>query len=220
MGGVLQSSIIRDFEESFEYNCLVLFGEAYKYIKDNKKITVDWDEENISANIFDFIYKSGNAIAWNIDISDEQRLYYEDVLIGVKPAKTASRIDFRLTTNWTEQKKRYAFFVEAKNLIEINCKKTGVKTKIDANKLHKRYIKTGINNFVSGKYPQPGCLVGYILQGEPIKIVENINNILQTQNRTTEYLKQIISTIPFLDLDYKSTHNNGLLLKHFFLDFT
>jgi len=98
MAGILKSSIIAGFEDSFVSNCLVLLGEAFQYIKGNIGITVDWAEENISANIFDFIEKSDNAISWNINISDEYRLYYNSILAGKIPAKTASRIDFRLTT--------------------------------------------------------------------------------------------------------------------------
>lgn len=48
MAGLLNKDIISDFENSFRTNCLILIGEAYKWLKDTKNITVDWDEETIS----------------------------------------------------------------------------------------------------------------------------------------------------------------------------
>jgi len=219
MTGNLKPFISESFEESFVYNCLVLIGKAYKFIKENAGISMDWEEENISATIFDYIDKSENAITWNINISDEHRLYYSAILTGKKPAKTAARIDFRLTTNWIEQKKRLEYFVEAKNLIESDSHKTGRKTRINACKLHVRYVETGIDNFVSGKYPQKGCLVGYVLQGEPTVIVEKINDCLHNKNRTTERLQVMDSTIQDLEYCYQSTHGNGIIIEHFLLKF-
>ncbi len=220
MAGKLRVSIVSEIEECFVNNCLTLFGEAYLYIKENKEITVDWDEENISAFFFEFIDKSETAIALNINISDEHRLFYADILDGKKKAKTASRIDFRLTTNWSEQKKRLEYFVEAKNLIENDCSKGGRKTKINAQKNQERYIKTGIDNFVSGKYPPRSCLVGYVLQGNPNEIVKKINNHLLMNGRATEQLQIFESYIQNLQFCYHSNHTNDYLLKHFFLQFS
>jgi len=220
MAGILDGSIRGAFEDSFEYNCLTLFGEAYKYIRENSVITIDWDEENISANFYNYIDKSEKAIGLNINISDECRLYFDVILKGEIPAKKAPRIDFRLTTNWLEEKKRLVYFVEAKNLIESDCYKAGRVSKIIAKEKHERYIKTGIDNFSSGRYPQKGCIVGYVLQGEPSKIVNKINTYLQLHNRTNEYLHSMESTIQNLEFCYQSSHENGIKIKHFLLKFS
>lgn len=52
MAGLLNKDVISDFENSFRTNCLVLIGEAYKWLKDTKNITVDWNEETISIFVF------------------------------------------------------------------------------------------------------------------------------------------------------------------------
>jgi hypothetical protein len=218
MPGKLKPSIVQDFENSFILNCLTLFGEAFIYIKENQNITIDWEEENISANFFDHIDKSEQAIALNINITDEHRLYYNSILTGKKPAKTASRIDFRLSTNWIEQRKRFEFFIEAKNLIETDCFKTGRKTKVSAQKLHERYIETGIDNFVSGKYPNKGCLVGYVLQGMPDRIVSLINSFLANRNRSDEKLIKMPDEISNIEYSFRSFHER-FELRHFFLNF-
>ncbi len=218
MSGRLKSSIIQDFESSFVQNCLILWGEAFAFIKANKTVTIDWEEENISALFFNYIDKSEHAIALNINIADEHRLYFNSILSGKKSAKSASRIDFRLTTNCTEQLKRIEFFIEAKNLIENDCFKAGIKTKVSAHKLHQRYIKTGIDNFISGKYPSNGCLVGYVLQGNLEKIVLMVNLYIRELNRANENLLRITSNIPALDYVFCSTHES-LRLKHYLLKF-
>jgi hypothetical protein len=219
MTGKLKPYIAESFEECFMNNCLILFDEAYQYIKGNAGITIDWEEENISANFFKFIDNSGNAIAWNINISDEHRLYYRDVLIGNTTAKSASRIDFRLTTNWTEQMKKLEYYIEAKNLIESDCYKNGRKTKINAKGLHERYINTGIDNFISGKYPQNGCLVGYILQGNSDTIVRKINACLKSKYRDSEKLLKFNKALPCIKFCFKSNHINGIELSHYMLNF-
>ena len=218
MFGKLRSSIIRDFEYSFVWNCLSLWGEAFLFVRENQNITTDWEEENISALFFDYIDQSERAIVLNINIADEHRLYYQSILTGKKSAKSASRIDFRMTTNSIEQRKRVEFFVEAKNLIEEDCFKVGRKTKVSARKLHERYIETGIGNFVSGKYPYNGCLVGYVLQGDPNNIVSMLNSYMVNQNRINDKLLRIPADIPNLEFSFCSKHEN-FSLNHYLLKF-
>ena len=137
MLGLLNKDIISDFENSFRTNCLILIGEAYKWLKDTKNITVDWDEETISANIFTHIYENEKAIAWNINVSDECRLYHQAILNNKLRARSAFRIDLKLSTNWIKATKRVCYFVEAKNLIGNNCTKQGRKSKLSAKKYKK-----------------------------------------------------------------------------------
>ncbi len=219
MIGSLGSDIVSQFQESFETNCLSLFGEAYVHINNVLDISVDWEEENISANFFNYIDNSERAISLNINISDEHRLYYQDILSGQKTAKSASRIDFRLTTNWTQVKRRFEFYIEAKNLIEEDCVKKGRKSKLIAKSNHDRYIKTGIDNFVSNKYPQNGCLIGYVLQGDPENIVSKINSILDLSERNSENLKKQICQIENLSFYYISSHLNLRQIKHYLIKF-
>ena len=75
-----------------------------------------------------------------------------DILNNKKSAKSASRIDLKLSTNWIDATKRVCYFVEAKNLIENNCAKQGRKSKLSAKKIQERYISTGIDHFISGEW--------------------------------------------------------------------
>ena len=220
MAGILNNDIISDFENSFRTNCLILIGEAYKWLKDTKNITVDWNEETISANIVTHIDENEKAIAWNINVSDECRLYHKAILNNKETAKSASRIDLKLSTNWIDATKRVCYFVEAKNLIENNCAKQGRKSKLSAKKIQERYISTGIDHFISGEYPSNGCMLGYIIEGTPTRIVENINEILLQATRSDETLKKKKLDIPYLEESYISVHLNNYVLHHYFLQFS
>lgn len=220
MAGLLNNNIISDFENSFRTNCLILIGEAYKWLKDTKNITVDWNEETISANIFTHIDENGKAIMWNISVSDECRLYHQAILNNKKSAKSASRIDLKLSTNWIEATKRVSYFVEAKNLIENNCVKQGRKTKLNASKIQERYISTGIDQLVWGEYPSNGCILGYIVEGTSTGIVKSINKILFNATRSNETLKKMELHIPYIEEAYISMHLNDYSLHHYFLQFS
>lgn len=219
MAGLLNKDIISDFENSFRTNCLILIGEAYKWLKDTKNITVDWDEETILANIFTHIYENEKAIAWNINVSDECRLYHQAILNNKIRARSAFRIDLKLSTNWIKATKRVCYFVEAKNLIENNCTKQGRKSKLSAKKIQERYISTGIDHLILGDYPTNGCMLGYIIEGTT-RIVENINEILFQKTRSNETLKKKELDIPYLEEAYISVHLNDYVLHHYFLQFS
>lgn len=216
--GVLDASIVNSFKQGFEWKCINLLIDAYTYVNSSNNINIDCEEEYISAVLFDYIDNCQQAINWKIDITPEYRLYKNDVLKKVKSAKTAPRIDFRLC-GWSNNSK-LTYFVEAKNLIEIDSYKSNRKSKIPANKLHIRYIETGIDNYLSGQYPSNGCLVGYILQGKTENIVSMLNTCLCNLSRKPEILQlQSLEQINFKSY-YISSHNNVSSIKHLMFDFT
>lgn len=216
--GVLDVSIVNSFKQGFEWKCISLLIDAYTYVNSSHTINIDCEEEYISAVLFDYIDNCQQAMDWKIDITPEYRLYKNDVLKKVKSAKTAPRIDFRLC-GWHNNSK-LTYFVEAKNLIEIDSYKSNRKSKIPANKLHIRYIETGIDHYLSGQYPSNGCLVGYILQGKTAHIVSMLNTCLCNLNRNPEMLQlQSLEQINF-EPYYISSHNNISSIKHLMFDFT
>lgn len=216
--GVLDASIVNSFKQGFEWECINLLIDAYTYVNSSNNINIDCEEEYISAVLFDYIDHCQRAINWKIDITPEYRLYKDDVLKKVKSAKTAPRIDFRLC-GWGNNSK-LTYFVEAKNLIEVDSYKSNRKSKIPANKLHIRYIETGIDNYLSEQYPSNGCLVGYILQGETENIVSMLNTCLCNLNRKPEILQLQSLEQTDLNLYYISSHSNIPSIKHLMFDFT
>jgi hypothetical protein len=187
---------------------------SYCYVKSNYVVDIDCEEEYISALILDYIDKCPQASEWNIDITPEYRLYTDEVLNKKKSAKTSPRIDLRFS-GWANKMKR-TYFVEAKNLIEIDTLKKGNTITVSAQYLHKRYIKTGIDNYLSGRYPLNGCLVGYILQGKTENIINLINKYLRNHDRKSEIL---ITKLPNSNLRYLSKHEGNITINHIMLNF-
>jgi hypothetical protein len=175
-------------------------------------VSSDCEEEYISAIIFDYIDKCSQSIEWQIDIVPEYRLYKDEILKREKSAKTAPRIDLRFC-GWVKSNK-LIYFVEAKNLIETGHYKT-----VTAGYLHKRYIETGIDNYLSGKYPANGCLIGYILQGNTTNIVGFLNKLLEESGRNSEILRSQSFDLYDFNSDYLSKHGNTLSLKHLMFEF-
>lgn len=195
-----------------ERRCLTLLCDGYCVVKSKGSISIDKEEEDISKELLLSINANIKRMEWQIDIIPEYRLYKND---GIA-AKSAARIDFRFSGWSTNQ---WEYFAEAKNLIEIDSFKAGRKTKISANQLHRRYIETGIDNYLSSKYPQNGCLIGYILQGKTENIVSMLNICLCALNRKTELLQS--KDLEFADfiLCYVSSHEKFLSMKHLMFDF-
>ncbi len=214
ISGQLNSVWTGDFVKSFHANCLSLISDAHTYLVENKIVTVDFDEEQISAKIFTYIDETYSSIS----VADERRLYDSDVLNGTKKAKNVAKIDLVFSV-WNKNKK-HRFWVEAKNLIENDCKKTGRKSPLSASRLQRRYITTGIDNFVGGTYPQPGCVLGYVLEGRPMQIADKVNAILCADTRAGEQLSHSYSGINGLSHYFQSSHSGNLYLRHYWIDFT
>lgn len=206
------NDIIVAFNSAFEWKCMSLLTNAYSFVITNNMVSSDCEEEYISAVIFDYIDKCSQSVEWQIDIVPEYRLYKNEILKRKKSAKTAPRIDLRFC-GWANSNK-LTYFVEAKNLIE-----TGRYKKVTARYLHKRYIKTGIDNYLSGKYPANGCLVGYILQGNTANIVGFLNKLLEKSGRNSEILRSQSFDLCGFNSDYLSKHGNMLSLKHLMFEF-
>ena len=217
MGEGLNKLIASELYRCFCMNCISLIGEACDTLKKENKVSIDWEEENITANIKSHIEKSPNAIRQMIFVADEVRLYTTDILDGKRKSKNAPRIDLVLQGTWDNTLK-INYYVETKILILHNCKKIGRKSLISAIGKQKRYIKTGIDNFCNGTYPVNGSMLGYILEGESSEIVSKINTLLKKADRKNEQLVNKPSTIVGIDACYSSVHTN-FKLDHFFVCF-
>ena len=168
---------------------------ACRTLKSQKTIDADWEEENITANIFVLIHGSQKSIDYDIHPECEYPFYNQDILDNKKKAKSAPRIDLVFQYNW--QRQRFSFYVEAKNLIETDVLKTGRKRKTRASSVLNRYIDTGIDHYVKGYYPL-GCILGYVLVGSTSGIIEGINTILVKDGRSDELLHYFSGEEPWI----------------------
>lgn len=126
---------------------------------------------------------------------------HEDITLA-KPRGQSPTIDFCFRT-W-DPDDRY-FGVECKNLEERN------------NDLTRRYIATGINNYVTGRYgssSSESALVGYILSGS----IANIVSALSKKLEEDKPIKNLYRDFSFDDPQYNSVHarqlDKGTIILH------
>jgi len=194
---------ISKFKDSVENKCIHLLVEAYNQSITEKLIQLNWEENDITKQLSEYIEnnplrKRNPFIMINV----------EHNLPNITAAKTKGfaanglRIDLCFATFRSE--KEYKVFFEAKNLKENDSA------------LKRRYINTGIDNFITEKYPL-GFLIGYLLEGAVPPTIYGINDLLKKDNRDEEWLypKQH-KTVEWY---YESNHSE-LCLKHLIFDFT
>lgn len=199
----LKKNIVFAFRKSFEDNCYQLLIEAYNSSITEKIIQLDWDENDITSELHKHINLNNLRLIWEISTNVEHHLPKEIIEKKKSFASKLPRIDLRLSC--INSMLEYTYYFEAKNLKEKNSK------------LKRRYINTGINNFVTKKY-RNGSLVGYLIKGNLDKTVEGINSLLKKDKRSSEFLME--KTLPIHNNYYESEHQKIGILKHLIFDFT
>lgn len=198
----LNRDVNEKFRNAFEQKCFRLIIEAYEISLTEKRIQLDWNENDISHELYEKIDSSLQRLKWSIFVSRE--FYLTQNVNKVKGfADHLPRIDFRMSHIFAMQE--YKYFCEAKRLKE---KDKGLK---------RGYIKDGMDRFISKKYPL-GCMLGYLLQGKIDETVKGINFLLAQDKRNTEILKSRNNNL--LKDYYESNHLAIGTLKHLILDFT
>lgn len=214
-GGKLNPNIIQIFKNKFEENCILLLIESYNQIIPKNSLK-EQSENNITACLAGLMLKHPRRL--DLMISIQRESYYDDkeTYQGIKDANESVRIDIKFVT-WSSNIE-YVYFLEAKNLSENNWTKSYNNAKVNSHKQLKRYIDTGIQNFITGGYPN-GSLIGYVVEGNPNNIVQKINDILTQTNRSAEHLSK--NSEARYDFNFISIHSNYKLrrLNHFMLEF-
>ena len=199
----LSKVIVASFKRGFEEKCFQLVTESYVSTMEAKVIKLNWDENDITSELHEHIKENPLRLKWSIVTNVEQHLPKYDIEKEKGFALKLPRIDLRLVT--INSSLEYEYHMEAKNLKEKDSA------------LKRRYIDTGIDNFVSKKY-ENGCLLGYNLEGVLRNTVSGINKLLKKDEREPECLKQ--QSHHLHNEYYESKHSDELTIKHFMFDFT
>jgi len=198
----LNTIVYEKFRNAFELKCFRLIIESYETSLTEKVIQLYWNENDISSELHRHIKGNPIRLKWKVSTNVEA-----DIPKDIPKEKGFSdkfpRIDFRLTTFISTYE--YEYFFEAKNL------------KQNDSALKRRYINTGIDNFVSKKY-ENGSLIGYLLEGKTNETVKGINFLLEKDKRNTEILKPESNKL--LKTYFESNHSDIGTLKHLIFDFT
>ncbi|MFW5852195.1 MAG: hypothetical protein ACOCWB_08225 [Bacteroidota bacterium] len=198
----LNTTVSNKFRNAFEQKCFWLIIEAYKTSLSEKVIQLDWDENDISSELHKHIKDNPTRLKWKVSAHVESHIP-KDIRKEKGFSSKFPRIDFRLST--FAKSDEYEYFFEAKIL------------KQKSSALKRRYINTGIDNFLSEKY-ENGSLIGYLLEGKTDKTVNGINSLFGKDKRQTEILN--LTSNALFNSYYESNHSKIGILKHFIFDFT
>ena len=202
---VLNTTIYEKFKNAFEQICCRLIIEAYQTSLTEQVIQLDWNENDISSELHRHIKENPLRLKWKFFTQVEAHLP-KDISKVKGFSDKFPRIDFRLTSFISNCE--YEYFFEAKNLKQNG--KVGYALK-------RRYIDTGIDNFVSKKY-ENGSLIGYLLEGKTNETIIGINSLLEKDKRNTETL--IPKPNKLLKTYYESNHSDIVTLKHLIFNCT
>ena len=198
----LNTIVYEKFRNAFEQKCYHLIIDAYQKSLTEKIIQLDWNENDISSELHRHIKENPLRKKWKFLTQVEAHLP-TDTNSEKGFADKFPRIDFKLATFYKDDDCEY--FFEAKNL------------KQNDSSLKRRYIKTGIDSFVSKKY-ENGSLIGYLLEGRTNETIVGINSLLEKDKRDTETL--IHKSNKLIKTYYESDHSDIGTLKHLIFDFT
>lgn len=199
----LSISIVESFRKSFEIKCITLLVTAYNTSIANSDYLISWDENDFTSMLEKHFEKDSQRVKWQISCTTEKHLHIDSIQNEKGYANKESRIDMRLSTfSFSEE---YYFYIEAKRLKEND------------NGLLRRYIETGLDHFLSKKYPQ-GILLGYLVEGDVDNTVQKVNGILVKNNRASEILVKKPHTMH--NQYFESTHSGFGIISHFVFDYT
>ncbi|MCF7859560.1 MAG: hypothetical protein K9N07_09620 [Candidatus Cloacimonetes bacterium] len=160
----------------FEYKCIYIMIDGYRLMKAANQYSLDWEEEQFTAQLINFIERCPSTKNWKIHIKPEIRIYTEEIISGEKLPKQASQIDMQMLSWQSDYEEIY--HVEAKNLCENDWTKNNG-SKVSSSYQLNRYVNKGVLHLMSGYYPSSGCMCGYILEGNTEKIIQKLNSILK-----------------------------------------
>jgi hypothetical protein len=199
----LNTIVYEKFRNAFEQKCCQLIIEAYQTSLTEKVIQLNWEENDISQELYEKIDVNPKRLKWNITPFRE---FYSPQNVKKEKgfANKLPRIDLRMS-NIFSGKLEYKYFCEAKRLKEKDSK------------LKRAYIDEGMDRFISKKYPM-GCMLGYLLEGKTSETIIGINSLLEKDKRNTETL--IFKPNKVIQSYYESNHSDIGTLKHLIFDFT
>ncbi|ODS39848.1 hypothetical protein BEH94_02945 [Candidatus Altiarchaeales archaeon WOR_SM1_SCG] len=182
------------FEDSLQKYIFSLLENAYFDLMSDKKVNINKkDELKCTAQLVYFAIKLRNKNHYPFLFHPESP--YEDmqeIVYGEVSPKTSSRIDIKIRKkDWDEE-----------SFITVECKR------LDKDKYHvliKKYVDEGMDRFISGKYcAENNCsfMVGFIVDGDNLEIISEINAYVQEKYSDYDKLKKIKE-----NLHYFSKHN-------------
>ncbi|MFN0214165.1 MAG: hypothetical protein ACKVT2_07900 [Saprospiraceae bacterium] len=204
--------------QNFVVLCLDALQRGYDRMVSDAQYDVSWKEDKLTVHLVKKMEETGFLKQNRIDVQHQSPIYDNDVIYGSDDPANAPVIDFKFI-RWQKDLKFY-YFAEAKNLSENDWAKNDG-SNVSASFYRGRYIDTGIQNFISNRYPE-GCLVGYIVEGSQEAIIKGINRLIQRRGLSpnTGFIeKDLIVSFPTCFCSSNSVEGAIRVLYHIMMKF-
>ena len=174
----VSSKIKNNFYAAFINHCLGAIQAGYDKMRIDSKYKIDWEEDNLTICLVETIKQTPFLGRDQISVNYQTPIYNEAMAFGGANSLRAPRVDFKFST--FSGPTEVAYYAEAKNLSENDWRKADGAS-VDASHYRARYIDTGIENYLTERYPK-GCLVAYIVNGNVATVVSGLNNLINRRN--------------------------------------
>lgn len=177
MNGGISQGVRAGFRASFVKNCVEAIRRGHNKVLVDRRYNIEWDEDNLTLHLVESMKQTGFLRQLRISVNYQTPIVSPEMVYDGANFLAAPRVDFKLST-WINEDEA-EFFAEAKNLSQRNwTKSTGKHVRADYYRT--RYLETGIENYLSGRYPE-GCLVGYVVNGSTPPVVAGLNRLIKTR---------------------------------------
>ena len=200
---------------AFKYHCLEAIQKGYELMIFEKRYQTEWEEDNLTICLVETIKRTDFLGLYQISVNYQPPIYDEAMAFEGANSLRAPRVDFKFSKFFGPVE--YDYYAEAKNLSESDWIKPSSASKVSASHYRARYIDTGIENFLSGRYPE-GFLVAYIVNGLEENIIAGLNGLINSRKATPRIgiiLKD--SLMPICYLSENQLEKGSFLLRHLIL---
>lgn len=173
----LKAQVKASIIAGFRHKCVEAIQLGYNRMIAEKFYQVDWEEDNLTICLVETIKKTSSLAQSHISVNYQTPIYSAAMAYLGASSLQAPRVDFKFST--FSKQEEYEYFAEAKNLSESDWYKASG-SKVSASYYRARYIDTGIENYLVGRYPD-GCLVGYIVNGKESNILAGLNGLISSR---------------------------------------
>ena len=206
MIGTLNNQITGKIRDRLHSECITILIRAYNLAKSDPVFEKELEEDAYTAILVEkYMPKVPLKYEGKWFIAPQVPHYTKDHLNGTVPPSQAPKPDIRFEKYVLSHPESFKYTIEAK------------KVKDSSSSLKRRYITTGIDNYLTGRYPY-GCLAGYVIKCDSNKCIQGINSLLKKGKRVTELLQNGKSIEGHTSV-YYSHHINNFELRHIFLEF-
>ena len=213
----ISTKVQQEFRSAFAHRCIEAVQKGYDRMRLDKRYQVYWEEDNFTICLVETIKATKFLNQHRISVNHQPPVYSEQMAFAGENPLNAPRVDFKFSEYHGPIE--YNYYMEAKNLSEKDWKKP-IGTKVRAAYQRDRYIRTGIENYLSGRYPE-GCLVAYVVNGKEANVLNALNRSIVSRQKDSPHIGLVQKDISMtFDICYCS-HNQLIggiwTLRHLFL---